>query len=151
MPAPASPADRETGEQFIEQGVATLYQAARARVKDLAERFAPDLQPATYGILRYIMEHEPLRAGDIVAALGIDKSAVSRQIGTLREMGLIDMRPDPEDGRASLLVASTRAREARVVYRAETSERYASIFREWTDEEIISFAVLLGKFNESID
>lgn len=141
--------DRDAHQLAIEQAVGTLYQNARARVAELAHRFDPELQPAGYGILRYLMAHEPIRAGDIVAALGTDKSAVSRQVTILRGMGLIDLRDDPDDRRATLLVLSERARSVRVEFRQEMRETYAQMLADWTDDEVSTFARLLDKFIES--
>ncbi len=150
MPDHDQGTDRELASHEVEQAITVLYQRARARVKALADRFDPDLQPAGFGILRYIMASEPVRAGDIASALGLDKSAVSRQVATLRESGLVETRADPADARASLLVASAAAREALEGFREESKSDYDRIFSTWETDDIRSFARLLAQFNSNV-
>jgi DNA-binding MarR family transcriptional regulator len=133
----------------IEQGVAVLYRASKARVKRLVELLDPDMQTAGYLVLRYVMANEPIRAGDIAAALSMDKSAVSRQLTMLRDSGLIEAQPDPEDGRASLVVASEKAKERVDEFRTELKSDYERILASWDAADIEEFARLLKKFNDS--
>lgn len=141
---------RAAATHEVDESVTVLYQAAKARIKSLAARFDPDLGPLGFGILRYILATQPLRSGDIVTALGMDKGAVSRQVGLLRDMGLIETRPDPDDGRASILVPSTTAREALEAFRAESTAGYDRVLADWSTEDIATFAALLHRFNESV-
>ena len=134
----------------VEQAIAILHQTARARVKELVERFDPDLQPAGFGVLRYIVANCPIRAGDIAASLAIDKSAVSRQLTVLRESGLIETRADPDDGRAILLVATPAAREALIEFREAIKADYERVLRNWGTDDIETFGSLLRRFNESV-
>ena len=142
---------RANASAAVEDNIAHIYQAAKARIKGLAVRFHPDLQPVGYGILRLVFDGEPLRASDIAAALGMDKGAVSRQVAALREMGLVDTRSDPDDGRATLLVATPSAREGLAAFRSESSSDYGRVFTEWSTAELRDFAALLTKFNASVD
>jgi DNA-binding MarR family transcriptional regulator len=149
VPDPDAADARSTHLHEVEQAVGVLYQATRARVKVLAERFDPDLQPAGFGILRYIIANEPIRAGDIASALAIDKSAVSRQLTILRDNGLVETRADPADGRATLLVASDAARAALETFRAESKADYERILQSWDSDDIATLATLLQRFNKS--
>jgi DNA-binding MarR family transcriptional regulator len=139
---------RDVHSLEIEEGIATLYRASKARVRLLLTRFHPDLQMAGYLVLRYVMVNEPVRAGGIAAALDMDKSAVSRQIGMLRDVGLVTSEPDPEDGRASLLVSSEAAKTALEAVRVELKADYQRILGSWDQDEVESFARLLTKFNQ---
>jgi DNA-binding MarR family transcriptional regulator len=141
---------RDTATAEVESNVTALYQAAKSRVKSLAARYHEKLGPIGFGVLRFVFEHEPVRAGDVAAALGLDKSAVSRQITMLREMDLLDIEPDPADGRASLLLPSDKARQAQVTFRAESSGEYERILASWPTEDIATLARLLERFNDSI-
>jgi DNA-binding MarR family transcriptional regulator len=134
----------------VEQAIAILHQTARARVKELVERFDPDLQPAGFGVLRYIVANCPIRAGDIAAALSIDKSAVSRQLTVLRDSGFIETRADPNDGRATLLVATPAARDALDSFREAIKADYARVLSTWSTSDIETFGSLLQRFNRSV-
>jgi len=107
------------------------------------------MQTAGYLVLRYVMAHEPIRAGDVAAGLSMDKSAVSRQLTALRDSGLIEAQPDPEDGRASLVVGSAKANERLDEFRVELKADYQRILASWDAADIEAFARLLNKFNES--
>ena len=142
---------REHAALELENGISQIYQRSRARVRHLAERFEGELQPLGFGILRYIIIHGPLRAGDIVTGLGIDKAAVSRQLAQLKQLGLIASTPDPEDKRATLIEASQTAKSALETFRAEISAEYRTALASWPTEEIAQLASLLHRFNESVE
>ena len=144
-----SDAARDAYALEIEQGVAVLYRASKARVKRLVEHLDPEMQTAGYLVLRYVMAHEPIRAGDVAAGLSMDKSAVSRQLTALRDSGLIEAQPDPEDGRASLVVGSAKANERLDEFRVELKADYQRILASWDAADIEAFPRLLNKFNES--
>jgi DNA-binding MarR family transcriptional regulator len=146
---PESDAAREAFALDIEQGVAVLYRASKARVKRLVEHLDPEMQTAGYLVLRYVMANEPIRAGDVALGLSMDKSAVSRQLTMLRDSGLLETRPDPEDGRASLVVGSAKANERLDEFRVELKSDYQRILASWDAADIEAFARLLTKFNES--
>lgn len=135
----------------VENAIAHIYQAAKARMKDLAGRFHEDLQPVGYGILRLVFEQEPVRASDLATTMGMDKGSVSRQLTALREMGLVETREDPADGRASLLVASAAAREKLDGFHSESSNDFARIFADWSTDDVSELGRLLTKFNSSIN
>jgi DNA-binding MarR family transcriptional regulator len=147
--SPEADAARDAYSLEIEQGVSTLYRSSKARVKALVERFDPELQMAGYMVLRYVMTHEPLRAGDIAAALTMDKSAVSRQLTVLKEKGLLEVHTDPEDGRASLVKSSDSAKNELEAFRLELKEDYRRVLGSWDASEIETFATLLKRFNDS--
>ena len=142
---------REQAALDLENGISQIYQRSRARVRHLAERFEGDLQPLGFGILRYIILNGPLRAGDIVTGLGIDKAAVSRQLAQLKQLGLIASTPDPDDKRATLVEASETAKSAVEAFRVEVGIEYRTALASWPTEEIADLARLLGRFNESFE
>jgi len=144
-----SDAARDAYALEIEQGVAVLYRASKARVKRLVEHLDPDMQTAGYLVLRYVMANEPIRSSDVASALSMDKSAVSRQLTVLRDSGLVDTQPDPGDGRATLVVASAKAHERLDEFRVELKSDYQRVLADWDAAEIADFARLLQKFNSS--
>ena len=152
MPVPDSSESAQARDAHaleIEQNVAVLYRASKARVKRLVEHLDPDMQTAGYLVLRYVMANEPIRSSDVASALSMDKSAVSRQLTVLRDSGLVDTQPDPGDGRATLVVASAKAHERLDEFRVELKSDYQRMLAEWDATDIEAFARLLGKFNAS--
>jgi len=134
----------------VEQSMMDLFRIAKVRTRQLAERLHPDLSPLGFGVLRYVMGHGPLRSGDIVTAFGIDKAAVSRQVATLRELGLLDAAPDPADGRATLLTATPATAAQFAAVRDAMTAEYEQALETWDDAELTDFARLLARLAVAI-
>jgi len=135
----------------LEQEVGVMIRRIRRVLWERARAIHPDLQPASYLMLAYLAEHGQLRASTLAEALVIDKGAVSRQLGHLVELGLVDRTPDPADGRASLLTASATA-VGRINDVIEDRRRWLDErLGDWTDEELGGFARELGRYNAALD
>lgn len=143
--------EREENAHAVEREISALYQQAKVRIREAAARYHADLQPLGYGVLRHVIDHQPVRAADIASVLGIDKSAVSRQVSMLRELELLETADDPDDGRAVLLVATDSAVATREQLRTESTSGYGRIFADWSSDDIGHLARLLHRFNASID
>ncbi|TFV67338.1 UNVERIFIED_ORG: MarR family transcriptional regulator [Bacillus sp. AZ43] len=113
----------------------------------LASALHPDLDGAAYGLLALLEDAGPLRASDLVARLGLDKSTVSRQVSQLADLGLVDRAPDPVDGRAQVLTPSAEgsARLARI--RAARRARWEADLGDWPAEDVARLGELLGRLN----
>src|SRR5438128_2044595 len=100
----------------LEREIGLLLRRSRAMSARLSGELHPDLDGAAYGLLALLQDSGPLRASDLVARLGLDKSTVSRQVATLVDLGLVDRTADPADGRAHVLTPSAEgsARLARI-------------------------------------
>jgi DNA-binding MarR family transcriptional regulator len=131
----------------LEREIALLLRRSRAISTRLAGQLHPDLDGAAYGLLALLEDAGPLRASDLVLRLGLDKSTVSRQVGTLVDLGLVDRAADPADGRAQVLTpsaeGSARLAEIRNVRRA----RWEADLSGWPDEDVAALADLLSRLN----
>jgi DNA-binding MarR family transcriptional regulator len=76
-----------------------------------------------------------MRASDLAAALKLDASTVSRQTHKLVDAGLIERTIDPIDGRACLLAASERGREALGEAVSFRRAQLANLLREWSEPD----------------
>lgn len=103
----------------------------------------PDLQPLGYQVLTSIASGKANTAGALVEGLQTDKSAVSRHVRQLEEMGFVDSVRDPEDGRARLLVATGLAHERIAIARATYEGRLGERLRAWSAADLDHFADLL--------
>lgn len=56
--------------------------------------------------LSTIERRAPLRIGDLAAAEGISAATMTRVVAALEEHGLVERRPDPDDGRACQVLLS---------------------------------------------
>jgi DNA-binding MarR family transcriptional regulator len=142
--------DRDRATADIEAAVGELFRSGRTWAKGMAGRFEPPLSPIGYALLRHVHQHAPVRSGDIVTTFGMDKGAVSRQISQLRELGLVEAAPDPEDRRATLLTLTPAALEAFDAFRTETRRQYQGVLADWSDDELRAFAQALERFNASL-
>src|SRR5438067_10466702 len=64
------------------------------------------LHPAAALVLSDLAMHGESRPSEVAKRKMVDVSVVSRQIAQLTAAGLVDRRPAPEDGRASLVSVS---------------------------------------------
>ena len=146
--ASGEPANR-TREAFahLEREIGLLLRRSRAISARLAREVHPDLDGASYGLLALLQDAGPLRAADLVARLGLDKSTVSRQVTSLVSLGLVTRTPDPDDARAQVLAPSPEgsARLARI--REARRARWESDLGDWPPEDISTLAGLLARFN----
>jgi DNA-binding MarR family transcriptional regulator len=132
----------------LEREIGLLLRRSRAISARLAREVHPDLDGASYGLLALLQDAGPLRAGDLVARLGLDKSTVSRQVTSLVSLGLVTRTPDPDDARAQVLAPSPEgsARLARI--RDARRARWESDLGDWPAEDIATLASLLARFND---
>jgi DNA-binding MarR family transcriptional regulator len=131
----------------VEREIALLLRRSRAMSARLSRELHPDLDGAAYGLLVLLEDAGPLRASDLVARLGLDKSTVSRQIGSLVDLGLVTREPDPADGRAQVLRTSPEgtARLSRI--RDARRARWEADLSDWPVDDIATLGDLLGRLN----
>jgi len=136
---------RDRAMNDIEASISELFRVATTWTKELAARFDAELPPLAFGLLRYVIAHGPVRSADVATSFGLDKASVSRTVRLLRENGLIEATPDPQDGRAALLTATDAAIRALQTFREETRGRYRSLLDGWEDDDLDQLAELLGR------
>lgn len=101
-------------------------------------------------LLLHLCKDGPQRSSALAAAVCVDPSTVSRQIGDLVDLGLVERRADPHDGRATLL-AATDAGEARYQQLQERRDRaFALMFAGWTDTDVSALVDLLRRLNDTL-
>jgi DNA-binding MarR family transcriptional regulator len=131
----------------LEREIGLLLRRSRAISAKLAAELHPDLDGAAYGLLALLQDAGPLRASDLVARLGLDKSTISRQVTALVELGLVDRVPDPDDGRAQVLSPSAEGTTQLSRIRQARRARWESDLQEWPAQDIATLAELLGRLN----
>jgi DNA-binding MarR family transcriptional regulator len=131
----------------LEREIGLLLRRSRAISARLAAELHPDLDGAAYGLLSLLQDTGPLRASDLVARIGLDKSTVSRQISHLVDLGLVDRAADPVDGRAQVLTPSAEgsARLARI--RDVRRARWERDMSDWPPADVATLADLLHRLN----
>jgi DNA-binding MarR family transcriptional regulator len=104
---------------------------------------------AAYGLLFQLVGTGPQRSSSLAETACVDPSTVSRQVAQLVKAGLVERQSDPEDGRASLLVATGAGR---AVYQAKQEHRermFARVLDGWTPADVEALTTLLSRLNDS--
>ena len=141
--------DAGAHEAFVrlEREIGLLLRRSRAISTRLSRELHPDLDGAAYGLLALLEDSGPLRAGDLVARLGLDKSTVSRQIASLVGLGLVQRAADPIDGRAQVLTPSTEGSSRLRRIRDARRERWEADMADWPADDVARLGELLGRLN----
>ena len=148
-----SEAPRESDDHIIreiESQLSAIYARGRDAMKRAAQRVDPTLQPGGYWLLKVLRKHGPARSSVLAEQMQTDRSTISRLLQTLEDAGLVEGRPDPDDGRARVM-ALTPAAERRLedvshMNWLELRETFAG----WDPSDIEQLASLLARFNEDL-
>jgi DNA-binding MarR family transcriptional regulator len=92
----------------------------------LYERFVaagyPEVRPAYGSLLVPLFEEDGLRMGELAARARLSKQTMTTMVRLLEREGLVELRADPSDGRATLVFLTGRARAFRPVAEATLVE-----------------------------
>ncbi|WP_454149457.1 MarR family winged helix-turn-helix transcriptional regulator [Microbacterium lacticum] len=124
---------REGAILRLEQELGGVIGRIRASWRDAAAEVHPDLQPLGYQVLVAIAGG---KATAIVERLQTDKSAVSRQVRHLEDLGLVESRPDADDRRARVLAATHVARERLAAARRRYQHRMSDRLSQWSVDDL---------------
>jgi DNA-binding MarR family transcriptional regulator len=109
----------------------------------------PGLSVVAYTLLTEISLTPGVRAADLCAHFGLDKSTVSRQLEQLISAGLL-RREEERPGRRGNTLALTPAGEQHLAGAAQAiRSRLAEWLIDWNDRDLATFAELVARFNMS--
>jgi len=96
-----------------------LAKAAQRWNELLAERFAaagyPEVRPSYGSLLVPLFEQDSLRMSELAMRARLSKQTMTTMVRLLEREGLVRRRPDPSDGRATLVELTAKARAFRSV------------------------------------
>ncbi|MDQ7809862.1 MarR family winged helix-turn-helix transcriptional regulator [Amycolatopsis sp. A133] len=110
----------------------------------------PGLHPAAAMLLSDLAKNGEARPSELAKRRFVDLSVVSRQITQLSAAGLVDRRPAPEDGRASLVSVSEKGRAELARWRASYVEFMEKALGGWDDERVTDLTVRLAEMNADL-
>jgi DNA-binding MarR family transcriptional regulator len=146
-----SPANRERVILDLELELSVLVRRLKRVIGERARTVHPDLTPAGYLMLAYMIERGPVRASAVVEAFDLDKGAVSRHVQTLVDFGLATKERDPADGRAWVVSPTDEGRRRMDEVAIERRERLGRRLGDWSDDDLGAFVATLGRYNASLD
>ncbi|HEX3592035.1 MAG TPA: MarR family winged helix-turn-helix transcriptional regulator [Pseudonocardiaceae bacterium] len=104
-----------------------------------------------YGLLARLVTDGPRRTTALAEAVYADTSTVSRQTAALIRHGLVERRPDPADGRASILAPTDDGLRVFHDNRRRHNENMATILAGWSDQDVECLAMLLARLNSDFE
>lgn len=126
------------------------------RTVRLIRRRRADARPLVpLGLVGMLMQIDQLPPGcharELAARTGLDPSTVSRAVGTLVGLGLVERGTDPTDMRARVLALTPDGRTAL----SEAFDWYGGVLdralADWTPDEIAALSGALGRFTRDIE
>lgn len=96
-----------------------LNKAARrwnaAFVALLRENGVADIKPSFGAVMVPLYEEDGLRLGEVAARAGLSKQTVTSLVRRIEDIGYVERRPDAQDGRATRLHLTAKARDVETV------------------------------------
>jgi len=125
--------------------VSQLLRTGRHISVRAADHLYGELPPYGWGLLVPLERDGDQRCSALAGHAGVDVSVASRQLAVLERLGYVERRPDPQDGRASLLRLTPAGAEAIEAARAVRSDWALAALADWDEEEARQLTGLLGR------
>jgi DNA-binding MarR family transcriptional regulator len=140
----------DTAER-LSAGVARLVRTAKHLSSRVATELYGDLPSFGWALMLPLEQEGEQRCSALAAHVGVDVSVASRQLAALERGGYVERRPDPLDGRASLIRLSPAGAAALTHTRQVRGRWAAEALTDWTEDDARQFAVLLDKLADGLD
>ena len=138
-----SPDERTDAVRALESEFGELIARFRKVIHASAQRLSPGMLPVAYKTFTTIVRHGPLTPSALAEALTADKGQVSRTVRELESLGLVERRPDPNDGRSSLISATPEGIARLEDARSRDGGGLAATLADWHVDDIRTLARLL--------
>jgi DNA-binding MarR family transcriptional regulator len=138
------PVTPETGHRLT-AGLAQLIRTGRHLSSRAASQLYGDLPSFGWALLLPLEQEGDQRCSALAARAGIDVSVASRQVAVLERSGHVRRRPDPVDGRASLLGLTDQGAEALAATRALRADWALGALHGWTEDDARTLTGLLDR------
>src|SRR6476661_1241622 len=139
MPITSETVDRLT------TSVSQLLRAGRHVSARAAGHLYGDLPAFGWGLLVPLERDGDLRCSALAGHAGVDVSVASRQLAVLEKLGYVERRPDPQDGRASLIRLTPAGADALDGARAHRAEWALGALAGWDESDARQLSDLLDR------
>jgi DNA-binding MarR family transcriptional regulator len=141
---------QQTSERLT-TGMSRLVRTAKHLGHRVAADLYGDLPSFGWALLVPLERDGEQRCSALAGEAGVDVSVVSRQVSALERAGYVERRPDPLDGRASLIRLSDAGAAALAHTRETRGQWAAEALSDWTEDEARQFTALLEKLADGLD
>jgi DNA-binding MarR family transcriptional regulator len=105
---------------------------------------------AGYLALRTLDDLGPVHTNALSEALHLDASTVTRQVTALAASGLVERRPNPADGRSSMLSLTGEGRRTMRQVERERTRMLREMLGDWDEADRSDAARIVTKLNDSL-
>lgn len=144
LPAPPGVDDRwRVSDRLGHQLIRVMRAVERAKA---GRAVGPDgVERAAYVLLARLVLEGPRRSNALAESVHSDPSTVSRQVAGLVRAGLVERRPDPEDGRATLLGATAEGLRVFQANRDRRNREIGAMTEHWDEADRVHLVELLER------
>jgi DNA-binding MarR family transcriptional regulator len=131
--------------------LARLQAIAALRLESVFARFG--LRGADFAVLATLVRlgQDGLGQGRLAAELGLSAGTVSVRVDRLVAQGLVERRPDPDDGRGALVALTARGRERFEACAPEHLANAGELIAGLSERERDQLGRLLGKLLSTLE
>lgn len=134
--------------------IALVDRANRALQTDMVRtghrRGHPELKPAHNAVFGTLLP-EGSRAAEMAVRAGITRQSMGEVIRDMVALGILEMRPDPADGRAKLVTYSEHGRQVAADGYAHLNDLEARFAEEFGEEDYETAREVLTRVAELLD
>lgn len=129
-----------------EEAMAAIQEAfiAIARRGSARARRAGGLSSVDHSVLTHVAAHAGIRAIDIAAHFGLNRSTLSRQIAHLAGQGLLAYAE--AEGRGQALTVTDKGEKALEAARGEVRTSVTERLEAWSTDEVTELARMLSRY-----
>lgn len=136
-----------TGHDIADTLGVLLRRSTRAHLyAQLTEGLGKAVDELTYPLLSGLARTGPCSAADLGREIGLDRTTVTRRADRLERAALLERRPDPADGRATLLALTAEGHTTVSATRERLAAGIEASLASWPPADARAFAHLLRRF-----
>jgi DNA-binding MarR family transcriptional regulator len=144
------PITPETRDRLA-SSVAQLVRTGRHLSARAATQLYGELPSYGWAMLVPLQRDGDQRCSALALQVGVDVSVASRQLAVLERLGYVERRPDPQDGRASLLSLTLAGGQALAAARELRAEWALTALAGWDESEAGLLSDLLDRLVTDLD
>ena len=135
----------------LTSGLARVIRSGRHLSVRAADSLYGDLPSFGWALLVPLEQDGEQRCSALAARAGVDVSVASRQLTALERSGYVERRPDPHDGRASLVHLTDEGTRALAVTRALRAQWAGTALADWDEDDARLLSGLLERLAADLE